>query len=182
MQWNIQSHQVDEGEKLPAASVGLVCRHVQSFVVAEDGEVRQQDGDPENLRGDQRHDARCVCVHLPAFTSLHLLLPHCLTLLLPVLHLSAPLWLSSPLRPPFLTAASVLWWWWWWWWGRRKAEREGGRGGYCLQPVMHTYFMLLNQYKAALLNDSNKIYFMIFRHMFNVWFCLVKGCSSNYCH
>lgn len=25
---DVKSHQVDEGEKLPAASVGLVCRHV----------------------------------------------------------------------------------------------------------------------------------------------------------
>lgn len=49
-------HQVDEGEELPAASVGLVSRHVQGSVVAEDGEVRQQDGDPEDLRRDQRHD------------------------------------------------------------------------------------------------------------------------------
>lgn len=60
MQSDVQSYQVDEGQELPAAPVGLVCRHVQSFVVAEDGEVRQQDGDPENLRGDQRHDARSL--------------------------------------------------------------------------------------------------------------------------
>lgn len=52
-----QRHQVDEGEELPAASVGLVRRHVQGSVVAEDGEVGQQDGDPEDLTGDQRHDA-----------------------------------------------------------------------------------------------------------------------------
>lgn len=49
-------HQVDEGEELPAASVGLVRRHVQRLVVAEDGEVGEEDGDPEHLRGDQRHD------------------------------------------------------------------------------------------------------------------------------
>lgn len=41
-----------------------MCRHVQGFVVAQDGEVGQQDGDPEDLRRDQRHDAQCG----PAFT------------------------------------------------------------------------------------------------------------------
>ncbi|KAF3850287.1 hypothetical protein F7725_020006, partial [Dissostichus mawsoni] len=55
---------VDEGEELPAASIGLVRRHVQRFVVAEDGEVGEEDGDPEHLRGDQRHDEGGPSVHL----------------------------------------------------------------------------------------------------------------------
>lgn len=50
------TYQVDEGEELPAAAVGLVRRHVQGAVVAQDGEVGEQDGDPQNLRRDQRHD------------------------------------------------------------------------------------------------------------------------------
>lgn len=66
----MKSHQVDEGEELPAAAVGLVRRHVQGFVVAEDGEVREQDGDPEDLRGDQRHDARFRSAYPSSFTCL----------------------------------------------------------------------------------------------------------------
>lgn len=56
----VKTYQVDEGQEFPAASVGLVRRHVQGFVVTQDGEVGQQDGDPENLRGDERHDARAA--------------------------------------------------------------------------------------------------------------------------
>lgn len=103
MQSDVQSYQVDEGQELPAAPVGLVCRHVQSFVVAEDGEVRQQDGDPENLRGDQRHDARSlVSVYSSTFTSLRLLLPLrcCLVLILPA-------WTSLPVSAPLCSPPSV---------------------------------------------------------------------------
>lgn len=54
---NSLDHQVYEGEKLPAAPVGLMSGHVQSFVVTKDGEVREEDGYPEDLRGDKRHYA-----------------------------------------------------------------------------------------------------------------------------
>lgn len=65
---SVNLYQVDEGQEFPAASVGLVSWHVQGFVVTQDGEIRQEDGDPENLRGDERHDAPCSfgpwCVRL----------------------------------------------------------------------------------------------------------------------
>lgn len=38
--------------------------------MAQDGEIRQQDGDPENLRGDQRHDARFAPVSVCPSTCL----------------------------------------------------------------------------------------------------------------
>lgn len=75
----MKSYQVDEGQELPTASIGLVCRHVESFVVAKDGEIRQQDGDPENLRGDQRHDAHfwylLTRLRSRLFTCFHLFAP-----------------------------------------------------------------------------------------------------------
>lgn len=83
-------YQVDEGQEFPAASVRLVSWHVQGFVVTQDGEIRQQDGDPENLRGDERHDA-----------------PRCLRLLCPTpLDPDASVCASAAERSP--AAASVL--------------------------------------------------------------------------
>lgn len=52
---NILTHQVNEGEKFPAAPIGLVCRHLYGLVVAQHGQVGEEDGSPQHLAGDKRH-------------------------------------------------------------------------------------------------------------------------------
>lgn len=51
------THQVDEREEFPAAAIGLVSWNVESFEAAQDGEVGEQNGDPQHLRGDESHVA-----------------------------------------------------------------------------------------------------------------------------
>lgn len=59
------TYQVYEGEELPAASVCLVRGHVYCFVVADDGEVGQEDRDSQDLGRDERHlPHRCLSVLL----------------------------------------------------------------------------------------------------------------------
>lgn len=51
------TYQVNECQKFPAASVGLVRGHVDGLVIAQDGEVREEDGDAQHLAGHERHVA-----------------------------------------------------------------------------------------------------------------------------
>lgn len=53
------TYQVYEGQKFPAASIGLMRGHVNGLVIAQDGAVGQEDGGAQHLAGHQRHVARC---------------------------------------------------------------------------------------------------------------------------
>lgn len=53
------TYQVYEGQKFPAASIGLMRGHVNGLVIAQDGAIGQEDGGAQHLAGHQRHVARC---------------------------------------------------------------------------------------------------------------------------
>lgn len=49
------TYQVYEGQKFPAASIGLMRGHVNGLVIAQDGAIGQEDGGAQHLAGHQRH-------------------------------------------------------------------------------------------------------------------------------
>lgn len=56
----VGTYQVYEGQKFPAASIGLMRGHVNGLVIAQDGAIGQEDGGAQHLAGHQRHVARCA--------------------------------------------------------------------------------------------------------------------------
>lgn len=51
------TYQVNERQKFPAASIGLVRWHVNGLVIAQNGKIGEEDGDPQHLPGNERHVA-----------------------------------------------------------------------------------------------------------------------------
>lgn len=55
------TYQVYEGQKFPAASIGLMRGHVYGLVIAQDGAIGQEDGGVQHLAGHQRHVCGAGC-------------------------------------------------------------------------------------------------------------------------
>lgn len=70
--------------------------------MAQDGEIRQQDGDPENLRGDQRHDARFAPVSVCPSTCLRFFFTSLMSLCVRIFT-----WFNLPACPCFSCPSTV---------------------------------------------------------------------------